>query len=107
MKRTLSDRCSQKRDYLLTMRANRIGKTINDIGARLIVFFISVYRIVLSPVLPRSCRFYPSCSAYAIGALKKHGAIKGSYLAARRILRCHPFHEGGFDPVPDSFSFFK
>jgi uncharacterized protein len=91
----------------MAMGTSSYGKTINDVVAKLIVFFINVYRTLLSPVLPRSCRFYPSCSVYAIDALKKHGAIKGSYLAARRILRCHPFHEGGFDPVPDFFSFFK
>ena len=49
---------------------------------------------------PPTCRFYPTCSQYAIEAVEEHGAIKGSYLATRRILKCHPFHEGGFDPVP-------
>ncbi|HOD13419.1 MAG TPA: membrane protein insertion efficiency factor YidD [Spirochaetota bacterium] len=89
------------------MRVTSYGKTINTIFTKLIVLLIGVYRTFLSPLLPRSCRFYPSCSVYAIDALKKHGALKGSYLAARRILRCHPFHDGGFDPVPESFSFFK
>ncbi|HPC39366.1 MAG TPA: membrane protein insertion efficiency factor YidD [Spirochaetota bacterium] len=74
--------------------------------SNLIILMISIYRTVISPVLPRSCRYYPSCSAYAIDAVKKHGPVKGSYLAARRILRCHPLHEGGFDPVPDTFHFF-
>ncbi len=68
---------------------------------------ICVYRAVISPILPRSCRFYPSCSAFAIDAVTKHGPVKGSYLAARRILRCHPLNEGGFDPVPETFHFFK
>ncbi len=58
------------------------------------------YQILLSPLLPASCRYYPSCSAYAIEALQRHGALRGGWLAARRIGRCHPFRPGGFDPVP-------
>ena len=61
---------------------------------------IRLYRLLLSPLLPKVCRFYPSCSVYALGALEVHGPVKGLYLAARRILRCHPFHPGGLDPVP-------
>lgn len=61
---------------------------------------IVFYRKVISPLKPPSCRFYPTCSAYAMEALEKHGALKGSWLAAKRIARCHPFHPGGFDPVP-------
>ncbi|MHB0976929.1 MAG: membrane protein insertion efficiency factor YidD [Candidatus Aquicultorales bacterium] len=60
---------------------------------------IRLYQKVLSPALPRRCRFYPSCSSYAIGSIEKHGAAIGAYLAARRVLRCHPFNPGGFDPV--------
>lgn len=62
---------------------------------------IRLYRLVLSPLLPRACRFYPSCSAYALTALEKHGAIYGSALTVRRICRCHPFNDGGLDPVPE------
>ena len=65
-----------------------------------LVFFVRAYQVGLSPLLPASCRYYPSCSAYAIEALQKHGAARGSWLAARRILRCHPFRPGGYDPVP-------
>lgn len=67
---------------------------------RLLVGFIRVYQRLVSPVLPAACRFYPSCSAYAATAIEQHGAARGSYLAARRLLRCHPFHPGGIDPVP-------
>ncbi len=62
---------------------------------------IHFYRKVLSPLKPPTCRFYPTCSAYALEALDKHGAVKGSYLTARRIVKCHPFHPGGIDYVPE------
>ncbi|RJE89921.1 membrane protein insertion efficiency factor YidD [Paenibacillus sp. 1011MAR3C5] len=62
---------------------------------------IHVYRKYISPLKPPSCRFYPTCSAYALEAIEVHGAAKGAWLAAKRIGRCHPFHPGGFDPVPD------
>ncbi|QAY66268.1 membrane protein insertion efficiency factor YidD [Paenibacillus protaetiae] len=61
---------------------------------------IHVYRKWISPLKPPTCRFYPTCSAYALEAIEKHGAAKGSWLAAKRIARCHPFHPGGYDPVP-------
>lgn len=57
------------------------------------------YRKALSPLKPRSCRYYPSCSAYAIDAVERYGALRGAYMAAKRIVRCNPFHPGGFDPV--------
>ncbi|MEO7987631.1 MAG: membrane protein insertion efficiency factor YidD [Gemmatimonadales bacterium] len=58
------------------------------------------YQRFISPLLPPSCRFYPSCSQYALEAVTRHGALKGGWLAARRLARCHPFNPGGFDPVP-------
>ena len=58
------------------------------------------YQLFLSPLLPPSCRFHPSCSQYALEAVTRHGALRGGWLAARRLARCHPFHPGGFDPVP-------
>ena len=61
---------------------------------------VRFYRKFISPLKPPTCRFYPTCSAYALEALEKHGALKGSYLAVRRIVKCHPFHPGGIDPVP-------
>ena len=64
------------------------------------VLLIDIYRYLISPLLPRSCRFYPSCSAYARESYLTYGLIEGSYLSIRRIIKCHPFHPGGFDPVP-------
>ncbi|WP_199620125.1 membrane protein insertion efficiency factor YidD [Paenibacillus alkalitolerans] len=61
---------------------------------------IRFYRAVLSPLKPPTCRFYPTCSAYALEAIDVHGPLKGSILAAKRIAKCHPFHPGGIDPVP-------
>lgn len=65
-----------------------------------LLLFVRGYRRLVSPMLPPACRFYPSCSAYAETALVKHGAAKGTWLAVRRVSRCHPFHPGGIDPVP-------
>jgi putative membrane protein insertion efficiency factor len=61
---------------------------------------IVAYRRLVSPLLPRRCRFAPTCSEYAIAAIIKHGILRGSWLAVRRILKCHPLHRGGYDPVP-------
>ncbi|HEY4457814.1 MAG TPA: membrane protein insertion efficiency factor YidD [Pseudonocardiaceae bacterium] len=68
--------------------------------ARLLVALIGVYRRWISPLFPPACRFYPSCSAYAVEAVTVHGALRGSWLAFRRLLRCGPWHPGGLDPVP-------
>lgn len=67
----------------------------------LLVLLVRLYQRLVSPLLPPACRFYPSCSAYAVQALQRHGALRGTWLTARRICRCHPFHPGGIDPVPD------
>jgi len=66
----------------------------------LLVGLLTVYRRFISPLLGPRCRFYPSCSAYALEAVQVHGALRGSWLAVRRLSRCHPFHAGGIDPVP-------
>jgi len=66
----------------------------------LIIATIKIYKYVISPILPMACRYTPSCSEYGIQAVKKHGALKGSSLAIRRILRCHPWGGHGHDPVP-------
>ncbi|MDR2609902.1 MAG: membrane protein insertion efficiency factor YidD [Clostridiales Family XIII bacterium] len=64
-----------------------------------LIFLIKGYRKFISPFFPQTCRFYPTCSAYFIQALEKYGFFKGSYLGIRRILRCHPFNPGGYDPL--------
>ncbi|MEP7025508.1 MAG: membrane protein insertion efficiency factor YidD [Actinomycetota bacterium] len=69
-------------------------------AARMIAAAITGYRRFVSPLLPPRCRFLPSCSAYALEAVRVHGAVRGGWLAARRLGRCHPFHAGGIDPVP-------
>ena len=66
----------------------------------LLSVLIKVYRYAISPFLGSSCRFYPSCSAYALEAIETHGAVSGSWLALKRVSRCHPWHTGGVDPVP-------
>ncbi len=66
----------------------------------LLLGLIRLYQMTLSPLLPSGCRFYPTCSHYGYGAIEKYGAIKGGWLAIKRIGRCHPFNPGGYDPVP-------
>jgi putative membrane protein insertion efficiency factor len=67
---------------------------------RLVVVLIRFYQYAISPFLGRSCRYHPSCSEYAVEAVEKYGALKGSWLAMKRVGRCHPWHPGGYDPVP-------
>lgn len=67
--------------------------------AKALVFTVRTYQILLSPLLGPCCRFHPSCSDYAILAIRRHGPLKGSLQALRRLLRCHPLHPGGYDPV--------
>ncbi len=67
---------------------------------KLAVAPIVVYQRLVSPLLPRRCRFVPTCSEYAVAVITKHGVLRGSWLAVRRVLKCHPFHRGGYDPVP-------
>jgi putative membrane protein insertion efficiency factor len=66
----------------------------------LLIALVRIYQLFIGPLLPAACRYYPSCSQYAIEALQRHGAFRGAILAARRIGRCHPFRPGGYDPVP-------
>lgn len=75
-------------------------KAVATLVGWLLIALVRVYRFALSPLLPRACRFHPSCSAYALEALQVHGPWRGAFLAARRLSRCHPFNDGGVDPVP-------
>ena len=70
------------------------------LGARILSLPVKAYRLIFSPWVGHNCRYQPTCSAYALEALEKHGAFKGGWLAARRILRCHPWGKSGYDPVP-------
>ena len=68
--------------------------------SKIAVLLIRIYKMLISPLLPPSCRFYPTCSEYAIEAFNKFGFLKGFFLSFKRIIKCHPFHPGGYDPVP-------
>lgn len=69
-----------------------------------LLLLLRAYQLCISPFLGQNCRFYPSCSDYASQAVRQHGALKGSVLATRRLCKCHPWHPGGFDPVPEKNS---
>ena len=78
------------------------GARAKSSAARIAVFLLAVYKVYVSPVLPSSCRFYPTCSDYAREAVERHGFLRGSRLTLRRLSRCQPFSQGGYDPVPDA-----
>jgi len=75
---------------------------MHSLAKNLLLVCIRLYRFVLSPWLGNHCRFHPTCSAYALQAIEEHGAWRGSYLTVKRLSCCHPWHEGGLDPVPTS-----
>jgi uncharacterized protein len=75
-------------------------RRIIQLPRQILVALIRAYQRFVSPALPPSCRFHPSCSQYALEAVTRYGALRGVWLAVRRLARCHPFHPGGFDPVP-------
>ena len=90
------------------MRASRfIVNFISKAMTGFIVYIIKLYKIFVSPVMPPSCKYYPTCSVYSIQAIKRFGLIKGGYLSLKRILSCNPFSSGGFDPVPEVFNIRK
>ncbi|MEH7181350.1 membrane protein insertion efficiency factor YidD [Neobacillus vireti] len=68
---------------------------------KVFISIIRFYQVVISPIKPPSCRFYPTCSHYGLEAVQRFGALKGGWLTLKRILKCHPFHPGGIDPVPE------
>ena len=77
-------------------------KSLLDLPRQALMLVVRAYRLLLSPSLGSACRFEPTCSAYALQALERHGAAQGSYLCLRRLVRCHPWCDGGHDPVPES-----
>lgn len=86
----------QKKNNLLSSKRSLLGSGFNA----LFLLLIRVYQYVLSPLLPNSCRFVPTCSQYGVEALQKHGPFKGLWLTLKRISRCHPWGGSGYDPVP-------
>lgn len=74
---------------------------------KILIYIVRIYQVLISPLFPPSCRYYPTCSNYMIDALKKHGPILGLIMGISRILRCNPFIRGGVDPVPDNFTIFR
>ena len=82
------------------MNPLQILRPLSEFLAKMLILPIRFYQKFISPLTPPSCRFTPTCSQYAIEALRKHGPFKGTYLAVRRILRCHPWGGSGYDPVP-------
>lgn len=75
-------------------------ETPYSLGSKILIKLLRIYQIFISPLVGARCRFYPTCSTYGIEALKTHGALKGSWLTLKRVLKCHPLHPGGDDPVP-------
>ena len=78
----------------------KLGKWLKDLLKRAMVCLIRFYQTAISPFTPRCCNYIPTCSQYALEAIERYGPFKGGWLAFRRILRCNPFHKGGYDPVP-------
>ncbi|MCL2503236.1 MAG: membrane protein insertion efficiency factor YidD [Coriobacteriia bacterium] len=77
-----------------------VGRIVFELPKRCAIILIQCYRVLVSPLFPSACRFVPTCSAYASGSIEKHGFLRGGWLAVKRIAKCHPFHPGGWDPVP-------
>lgn len=83
--------------------AEPAAKPLPGVPARVAILAVRGYQRLLSPLLGTNCRFHPTCSTYALEALERFGVVRGGWLALRRMLRCHPFHPGGCDPVPERF----
>jgi putative membrane protein insertion efficiency factor len=77
-----------------------VGRGLVRLLSAVLILPIRAYQLVVSPLLGPRCRFYPSCSSYALEAIRRHGPLRGTWLAGRRLLRCHPWNPGGLDPVP-------
>jgi putative membrane protein insertion efficiency factor len=83
------------------VRSRAASVVSTSVAAHMAIGTVRVYQWTIRPIIGAHCRFWPTCSDYAIDALRQHGAVRGSALAARRVLRCNPWHEGGWDPVPE------
>ena len=83
----------------LTLKIN-LHERLALLFRNLLLRILGLYQLLISPLMGGTCRFYPSCSDYAKQAIQQHGIVKGGYLSARRLIKCHPFHPGGHDPVP-------
>ncbi len=90
------------RSGLNARAARRLAEFLWLLPAAALIGLIKLYRLILSPWIGNQCRFYPSCSHYGEEAIRHHGAVRGSWLTLRRLGKCHPWHEGGCDPVPPS-----
>jgi putative membrane protein insertion efficiency factor len=77
-----------------------LGRIVSRVPGWLLLGFFRLWQLLASPTYGQTCRFYPSCSAYGVRAVSEHGAVRGGWLTVRRVLRCHPWNPGGFDPVP-------
>lgn len=82
------------------MNAEGFGTRVKQAPMKIALVLVKFYRGWISPLFPPTCRYVPTCSEYAMIALRRYGFLKGSWMATKRILRCHPWHEGGYDPVP-------
>ena len=91
--------CWQSIFFSIAKGISQFCKPCCEIMKNILLIVIRFYQKALSPLFPPSCRFYPTCSTYTYQAIEKYGVIKGSYLGAKRILKCHPFHSGGYDPL--------
>ena len=83
------------------MKYGKSMKNLNNFVKKPLLWLIRAYQMVISPLLPPRCRFYPTCSRYCYESIEKHGIFKGSYIGFKRIIKCHPFNPGGYDPVPE------
>ncbi|WP_019135616.1 membrane protein insertion efficiency factor YidD [Cellulomonas massiliensis] len=82
------------------MSGRRLLRLVRRLPVLTLIGLVRVYQVVFSPLTPPTCRYYPSCSSYAVTALRRHGAVRGTWLAVRRVARCHPWAPGGVDDVP-------
>ena len=91
---------NKRNQFVIASRAKRIYKLVFPFLVNQVIAFIKLYQTFLSPLLGSSCRFYPSCSNYALESYQKYGLLSGSMLTIKRLCKCHPFHSGGLDEVP-------